>query len=684
MEKKGGESKRMGQPQVSRIPHRFFGLESYLHSFKAPLLEEIRAEMRSNLLDAQTTNCSSKVVKTRPLYFNRRSLTVRGACPACTGDIVLLSAAMPLRPSESDIDLAISNDGASYCLAQVLKVSNDDSSFVSTSLTGGSGIDVPLSVSGSWLSAFGLNESQTGAILSCVSAVESGGDGASSKVSLIWGPPGTGKTKTITVLLLSAMKMKWRVLTCAPTNTAVCQVASRLLALRRQHPDPDVCTPGRRCHGHRDLLLFGNRQRMPIDGDLDHIFLDTRLKLLTECFAPETGWRWCLLSLEAFLLDQIATIKHMDGTELKYYSFPTSDFHRIFDKLSQCLNTIMSHVSIDRTLGKNYNNIALLNEMILDDFSKLLSKKCLKRQTFCSMGEKMTAILDISRELLQDLNLPVTKGFSVIKEFCIKSASVIFCTVSGSSKLEGQKMDLLLIDEAAQLKECKSLIPLQVSGLKHAVLIGDERQLPAMVQSKVADKALLGRSLFERLGLLGHKKHLLNVQYRMHPSISIFLNFSFYDMQILNGPNVMQTKHRRSYLPACVSTGKVVSVGVICPYTAQVEAIQGWIGDVKAMRPLFLRVNSVDGFQGNEEDVIILSTVRSNDTGSGGFLSNWRRANVALTRARHCLWILGNAATLSGGGSIWGDLIHDALERRRIFDWDDARACLRRFQASLA
>jgi senataxin len=75
-------------------------------------------------------------------------------------------------------------------------------------------------------------------------------------------------------------------------------------------------------------------------------------------------------------------------------------------------------------------------------------------------------------------------------------------------------------------------------------------------------------------------------------------------------------------------------VGVICPYAAQVEAIQGKIGDVKAMRPLLLRVNSVDGFQGSEEDVIILSTVRSNGAGSIGFLSNRRRANVALTRAR--------------------------------------------------
>uniref|UniRef100_A0A8R7R527 DNA2/NAM7 helicase-like C-terminal domain-containing protein n=1 Tax=Triticum urartu TaxID=4572 RepID=A0A8R7R527_TRIUA len=88
-------------------------------------------------------------------------------------------------------------------------------------------------------------------------------------------------------------------------------------------------------------------------------------------------------------------------------------------------------------------------------------------------------------------------------------------------------------------------------------------------------------------------------------------------------------------------------------------------------------VNTVDGFQGSEEDVIILSTVRSNRTGSGGFLSNRRRANVALTRARHCLWILGNAATLSSGGSIWGELVRDAVERRCIFDWDNGEVLSR-------
>jgi senataxin len=85
---------------------------------------------------------------------------------------------------------------------------------------------------------------------------------------------------------------------------------------------------------------------------------------------------------------------------------------------------------------------------------------------------------------------------------------------------------------------------------------------------------------------------------------------------------------------ACRSTGQRVSVGVICPCAAQAEAIQQAVGDEKTMHPLALRVNSVDGFQGSEEGVIILSTVRSNSAGSIGFLSNVRRANVALTRAR--------------------------------------------------
>src|SRR6185312_16591240 len=109
------------------------------------------------------------------------------------------------------------------------------------------------------LSPFRLNGAQADAVLSCISAT--GRDGGEGKFSLIWSPPGTGKTKTISVLLLVASQTRdCRVLTCAPTNTAISQVASRLLELRKQHPS--ATNDGSGCHG--DLLLFGSRQRMAI------------------------------------------------------------------------------------------------------------------------------------------------------------------------------------------------------------------------------------------------------------------------------------------------------------------------------------------------------------------------------------------------------------------------------------
>lgn len=93
-----------------------------------------------------------------------------------------------------------------------------------------------------------------------------------------------------------------------------------------------------------------------------------------------------------------------------------------------------------------------------------------------------------------------------------------------------------------------------------------------------------------------------------------------------------------------------MNVGVISPYKGQTRAIQERIGDKynNVSDQIFtLNVRSVDGFQGGEEDVIIISTVRSNGNGKIGFLSNRQRANVALTCARHCLWVVGNERTLN-------------------------------------
>lgn len=116
-----------------------------------------------------------------------------------------------------------------------------------------------------------------------------------------------------------------------------------------------------------------------------------------------------------------------------------------------------------------------------------------------------------------------------------------------------------------------------------------------------------------------------------------------------------------------------LTVGVISPYKGQVCLIQEKIGNKYAnyKENFAVNVRSVDGFQGGEEDVIIISTVRCNGNGSVGFLSNHQRTNVALTRARYCLWIVGNWTTLAKSGSVWKKVAIDAKTRGCFYDADD-------------
>ncbi|KAG9132357.1 hypothetical protein Leryth_013025 [Lithospermum erythrorhizon] len=135
-----------------------------------------------------------------------------------------------------------------------------------------------------------------------------------------------------------------------------------------------------------------------------------------------------------------------------------------------------------------------------------------------------------------------------IKNLILENACLFFCTAASSVRLLNYSMELLVIDEAAQLKECESTIPLQIPGLHHAILLGDERQLPAMVNSEICRGANFGRSLFQRLASINFKKHLLDVQYRMHPSISLFPNREFYQNQILDAAKVQDKDYNKRYL----------------------------------------------------------------------------------------------------------------------------------------
>ncbi|KAL7104158.1 hypothetical protein ACP275_08G226700 [Erythranthe tilingii] len=528
--------------------------------------------------------------------------------------------------------------------------------------------------------------------------------------------------------------MKCRSLTCAPTNVAVVGVTKRLMSCLSGTLEYDT-------YGLGDIVLFGNGERMKIDEhkELYDVFLEKRISVLARCFSPSTGWGGCLDQMMSLLEDS-------QGQYLSFLEQPKEinedDNHTDEDDEDKNDNKEKTEdeANIPLTFRKSFrvlaeNLVACMKGLYTHLPSKFLPLEVV-RQMFRVLdmlqllhegnGETGIECLKVLKLLSETFQLPKFIGNREITNFCLANACLIFCTVSTSAKLHTEEMapfEMVIIDEAAQLKECESSIPLQLPGLRHAVLVGDEKQLPAMVTSKICERAGFGRSLFERLGLLGHKKHLLNIQYRMHPSISLFPNNEFYRKQISDGKNVRQISYERRFIEGrifgsfsfinitngkeefdnkqsrknmaevsvvskivselykeCMKSKKRVRVGCISPYKAQVFAIQESLGktySTDAKHLFSVDVRSVDGFQGGEEDVIIISTVRCNANGSVGFLDNRQRANVALTRARYCLWILGDGATLSNSRSIWQTLVLDAKRRGCFYnDYDDKNLSL--------
>ncbi|CAA0317863.1 unnamed protein product [Arabidopsis thaliana] len=598
-----------------------------------------------------------------------------------------------------------------------------------------------------------LNPSQEDAILNCLDVRRCY---HANTVRLIWGPPGTGKTKTTSVLLFTLLNAKCRTLTCGPTNVSVLEVASRVLKLVS-----GSLKIGN--YGLGDVVLFGNDERMKIKDrkDLVNIFIDERVDKLYPCFMPFYGWKATIDGMIRLLEDpkgqynlylenlaRVNNVKRKDtGSVFKrkgneqneniveqvsdtrpqsFQDYLPEKFSELRKDLDLHFSSLCTHLPTallsSQAATRMYEAIDLVRDVtilaILDGVTGEGVKSVLipngeGSDRFSSQHVTVEDdYLKLLRSIPEIFPLPAVSDRHLIKELCLGHACLLFSTASCSARLyTGTPIQLLVIDEAAQLKECESSIPMQLPGLRHLILVGDERQLPAMVESQIALEAGFGRSLFERLALLGHKKYMLNIQYRMHCSISSFPNKELYGKKILDAPTVRQRNYTKQYLPGEMygpysfiniaygreeygegegrslknnvevvvvaaiianllqvseKTKTRINVGVISPYKAQVIAIQEKIqetsiGDAGGL--FSLRIRTVDGFQGGEEDIIIVSTVRSNGVGRVGFLGNRRRTNVLLTRARFCLWILGNEATLMNSKSVWRNLIQDAKER---------------------
>ncbi len=279
-----------------------------------------------------------------------------------------------------------------------------------------------------------------------------------------------------------------------------------------------------------------------------------------------------------------------------------------------------------------------------------------------------------------------------MKDDILDNADVICATCIGSGHLllDGRRFPRVLIDEATQATEPATLVPI-TRGCKQLVLVGDHKQLPPTVISSRAEKIGLNISLFERLIELGVSSTMLLEQYRMHPCIAEFPSLQSYDGLLSNAVSEQERlapvgliwpdfENPVAFLP--VEGGEIVSpdghskanyseagwvlrmvesillggdilpqeIGIITPYNGQVRAINELMeatGDLEIGGKWDgIEVKSIDGYQGREKEVIVLSAVRSNPKGNVGFLDDSRRLNVALTRAKRGLVVIGDPKTL--------------------------------------
>ena len=272
-------------------------------------------------------------------------------------------------------------------------------------------------------------------------------------------------------------------------------------------------------------------------------------------------------------------------------------------------------------------------------------------------------------------------------------ARVISCTLAGSASrvLDGMKFATLFIDEAAQALEAACWIA--IGKASRVIFAGDHQQLPPTVKCLEALKGGLGKTLMERIVENNPQVvTLLKVQYRMNDDIMRFSSNWFYNGEVHSAPEV---RHRgildydnaimwvdtsevdgkeefvgdsygrinRSEAQLTIDTLKAffekigkervlderIDVGIISPYRAQVQYLRRLIRHNDYFKPMrgLITVNTVDGFQGQERDIIVISLVRDNDEGNIGFLRDLRRMNVAITRARMKLIIMGNADTMT-------------------------------------
>lgn len=564
-----------------------------------------------------------------------------------------------------------------------------------------------------------LNGSQAGAIMSvlrsCLPILQScsaskSDEGNFGGISLIQGPPGTGKTSTI-VALLSALlfsgssrtKMRKagisidghrmivklpsiRILVCAPSNTAVDEIMARVI-------NEGLFLPGgiRACPR---VVRVGGGTTMQSLHCLD-------VRKLAKCDEPCSAFEEMMSTASASKKEHLSSLHKLNGE---------------IGEVDRARRVNQNRLTSVVTETNKFEEVQKLEREIREQTEKLSS---LHRQK-----NELHEILSKDRNMSKEAES--VKRREQDQKMCkvINNTSIIFATLSSSGHEVLQRFsarfDVIVVDEAAQCCEPDILIPVSVgrrsstasSGFGHMVLVGDPRQLPATVLSNSPEVSkCLGRSLFERLAEHSPEDvHLLNVQYRMHPRISAFPSQQFYAGRLVDAKNVVSASmtlpfhsdsgrrfgpltfldtSSRSSREVRSATGSISNpeearivvnaisslvvsypsydfsnhVAILSPYREQVIRLKRVLLENKSTRDLKIEVNTIDGIQGREKSIVFLSTVRGENGQAIGFLRDERRMNVAITRAKHSVVVVGNAKVLSANSDAWANLVSFCREK---------------------
>lgn len=509
--------------------------------------------------------------------------------------------------------------------------------------------------------------------------------------TLIQGPPGTGKTKTITAMVGSLLSEQLaQVSNGVPVGAPLRPLASSVPMTQGRSKKLLVCAPSNAAVDELVLRLKNGVKTATGKTKPINVLRLGRSDAINAAVKDVT-------------LDELVRVR-MEGDNTKDKAKAERDkLHEDAAKIKEELTEIRQ----------------LLDEARAQDSritQNTLSRKFdeLKRQQM-NIGKQIDANKDSGNSLAREMEMRRRQ----VQQEILNSAHVLCATLSGSGHEMFRNLDVefetVIIDEAAQCVELSALIPLKYGCCK-CILVGDPKQLPPTVLSQSAARFGYDQSLFVRMQQ-NHPKsvHLLDMQYRMHPEISRFPSKEFYEGQLQDGQDMMQLRQqpwhqstllgpyrffdvegvqskgrkgqslvntreldvameiydrfRREY-KQCDLTGKI---GIITPYKAQLFELRNRftsrygdnITDI-------IEFNTTDAFQGRECEIIIFSCVRASSTGGIGFMTDIRRMNVGLTRAKSSLWILGDSRALVQG-EFWKKLIEDAKSRDRYTKGDILR-----------